>query len=80
MGEPARSEPPVELVVDQPLADELERRGLRGVHVGDLVRLELIHGGMGDEAIPAYFASFASGQPDLAERSSAILEAEFPGQ
>ena len=37
---------PVELVVDtEELAEELQRRGLRGVHVGDRVRLELVHGG-----------------------------------
>lgn len=30
------------------------------------------------EALPDYIGSFASGQPDLAERAREILRAEFP--
>jgi hypothetical protein len=33
----------------------------------------------GKEEWPKFFGSFRSGQPDLAERSSEILRAEFPG-
>lgn len=68
-----------ELVVDQPFVDELERRGVHGVHAGDRVRLQLLHGAV-EEKLPAYFGSFDSGAPDLAERAEEILRAEFPGQ
>lgn len=71
-----------ELVVDRPLVDELERRGVNGVHVGDRVRLQLIHGHAreGFEDLPAFFSSFASGEPDLAERVDEILGAELRAQ
>ena len=70
---------PRELIADQPLVEELERRGVRGVHVGDRVRLQLIHGEAQDSAspLPAFFPSFASGKPDLAERIDEILGDEL---
>lgn len=71
-----------ELVVDQSLVDELERLGVHGVHVGDRVRLQLIHGHAhgSSEELPAFFGSFASGEPDLAERVDEILGAELRAQ
>jgi hypothetical protein len=71
---------PQELVVDGPLADELERRGVH-VHAGDRVQLQLVHDqDRTDEQIAAWEAfvgSFTSNEPDLAERSEEILRAEL---
>jgi len=71
---------PHEFVVDAPLADELERRGVH-VHAGDRVRLELVSADQRDddpsEAWAAFVGSFSSGDPDFAERSEDILQAEF---
>jgi hypothetical protein len=33
-----------------------------------------------DESLPGYIGSFATGQPDFAERSAEILRSEFPGR
>ena len=33
-----------------------------------------------DDILPDYIGSFASGQPDFAERSAEILRVEFPGR
>ena len=71
---------PHELVVDSPLADELERLGVH-VHAGDRVRLELVV----DQELPdeqaaaweAFVGSFATGDPDFAQRSEEILRAEL---
>jgi hypothetical protein len=71
---------PQELVVDGPLADELERRGVH-VHAGDRVQLQLVH----DEnrskkrsaAWEAFVGSFTSSEPNLAERTEEILRAEL---
>lgn len=73
---------PQGLVADQPLVDELERRDVHGVHVGNRVRLQLVnrHAEGGAEELPAFFGSFASGKPDLAERVDEILGAELRAQ
>jgi hypothetical protein len=74
------AEEPQELVVDGPLADELERRGVH-VHAGDRVQLQLVHDqertGEQTAAWDAFVGSFTSGDPDFAERSEEILRAEF---
>jgi hypothetical protein len=71
---------PQELVVDGPLADELERRGVH-VRAGDRVRVQVMHDQeRTDErtaAWDAFAGSFRSGEPDLAERSEEILRAEL---
>ena len=71
---------PQELVVDGPLADELERRGVH-VHAGDRVQLQLVPElERTDEQVAAWEAfvgSFTSNEPDLAERSEEILRAEL---
>ena len=71
---------PQELVVDGPLADELERRGVH-VHAGDRVQLQLVPElERTDEqtaAWEAFVGSFTSNDPDLAERSEEILRAEL---
>jgi hypothetical protein len=71
---------PQELVVDGPLADELERRGVH-VHAGDRVQLKLVpEQELTDEhtaAWEAFVGSFTTGDPDFAERSEEILRAEF---
>ena len=71
---------PQELVVDGPLADELERRGVH-VHAGDRVQLQLVPElERTDEqaaAWEAFVGSFTSNEPDLAERSEGILRAEL---
>jgi hypothetical protein len=71
---------PQELVVDGPLADELERRGVH-VHAGDRVQLQLVPElERTDEqtaAWEAFVGSFTSNEPDLAERSEEILRAEL---
>jgi len=71
---------PQELVVDGPLADELERRGVH-VHAGDRVQLQLVsEPERTDEqsaAWNAFVGSFTSNEPDLAERSEEILRAEL---
>ena len=71
---------PQELVVDGPLADELERRGVH-VHAGDRVQLQLVPElEKTDEqtaAWDAFVGSFTSGDPDFAERSEEILRAEL---
>jgi hypothetical protein len=71
---------PHELVVDGPLADELERRGVH-VQAGDRVRLELVgEVAQADEqtaAWEAFVGSFTTGEPDFAERSEEILRAEL---
>lgn len=72
MAETAR-EDTQEFVVDEPLAQWLERRGMRGVHAGDRVRLQLIQGEGSDEPLPAYFGSFHSGEGDLSERVDEIV-------
>ena len=78
----AAADVPQELVVDGPLADELDRRGLH-VHAGDRVRLHLVHDQeRTDEqtvAWEAFFGSFSSGDPHNAERSEEILRAELGG-
>jgi hypothetical protein len=70
---------PHEVIVDQRLADELERVGVRGVHIGDRVRLQVIHAEARarDVELPSWIGSF-DGPPDLVARSSEILWAEFP--
>ena len=70
---------PVELVVDtEELAEELQRRGLRGVHVGDRVRLELVHGGSERPGRPPpWMSSFHSGRSDLGRRAKEIVRAEL---
>ena len=74
------AEEPQELVVDGPLADELERLGMH-VHAGDRVQLQLVHDqertGEQTAAWDAFVGSFTSGDPDFAERSEEILRAEF---
>jgi hypothetical protein len=76
----AAADAPQELVVDSPLADELERLGVH-VHAGDRVQLQLVHDQeRTDEqtaAWDAFVGSFTSGDPDFAERSEEILRAEF---
>jgi hypothetical protein len=74
---------PQELVVDGPLASELERRGVH-VHAGDRVQLQLVpeheRTDETDEqtaAWEAFVGSFTSGDPDFAEQSEEILRAEF---
>jgi hypothetical protein len=71
---------PHELVVDGPLADELERRGVH-VHAGDRLRLQLVpKQGRKDQrtaAWEAFVGSFTSDDPHLAERSEDILRAEL---
>ena len=71
---------PQELVVDGPLADELERRGVH-VHAGDRVQLQLVPElERTDEqtaAWEAFVGSFTSGEPEFAERSEEILRAEL---
>jgi hypothetical protein len=71
---------PQELVVDGPLADELERRGVH-VHAGDRVQLQLVPElERTDEqaaAWEAFVGSFTSNERDLAERSEEILRAEL---
>lgn len=65
---------------DQLMA-ELARHGVRP---GQRVQLSAVVTDVDDcstdETLPDYFGSFASGQPDLAERSSEILQAGFPGE
>jgi hypothetical protein len=83
------SEAAQELVVDTPLADELERRGIH-VHPGDRVRFELVRevgsiDGSADDAEPperrsgwdAYVGRFNSPEPDLARRAKQIARAEM---
>jgi hypothetical protein len=74
------AEEPQELVVDGPLADELERRGVH-LHAGDRVKLQLVHDQeRTDEqtaAWEAFVGSFTSDEPDLAERTEEILRAEL---
>jgi hypothetical protein len=71
---------PHELVVDAPLADELERRGVH-VHAGDRVWLQLVPKDEPKDgqaaAWEAFVGSFTAGEPDFAERSEEILRAEF---
>lgn len=71
---------PQEVVVDGPLADELERRGVH-VHAGDRVQLQLVPETERSEehtaAWEAFVGSFTTGDPDFAERSEEILRAEF---
>lgn len=71
---------PHEVVVDGPLADVLERLGVH-VQEGDRVRLELVgEVAQTDEqtaAWEAFVGSFATGEPDFAERSEEILRAEL---
>lgn len=79
MVEPARADS-LELVVDQPLAEELERRGLRGVHAGDRVRFELLHGGGAGVGKPwpaDWSGGFRSGRTDLGRRAKEIIRAEY---
>ncbi len=79
MAEAARDDLP-ELVVDEPLAEWLERRGVHGVHAGDRVRLQLIHGEATEEATPAYFGSFNSGEGNLSERVDEIVRSHLRAQ
>lgn len=69
---------PYELLVDAPLAEELERHGVH-LHAGDRVRLQLVadQESAGDELWDAFIGSFESAESDLAERSGEILRAEF---
>ena len=71
---------PQELVVDGPLASELERRGVH-VHAGDRVQLQLVHDEKRSKkrsaAWDAFVGSFTSSEPDLAERTEEILRAEL---
>jgi hypothetical protein len=71
---------PQELVVDGPLASELERRGVH-VHAGDRVQLQLVPDQeRTDEqtaAWEAFVGSFTSGDRDFADQSEEILRAEF---
>jgi hypothetical protein len=71
---------PHELVVDGPLADELERRGVH-VHAGERLRLQLVpEHEQTDEhtaAWDAFVGSFTTGESDFAERSEEILRAEL---
>jgi hypothetical protein len=69
---------PHELLVDAPLAEELKRHGVH-LHAGDRVWLQLIadRESASDELWDAFIGSFESAEPDLAERSGAILRAEF---
>lgn len=59
------------------LMAELRRHG---VEPGQRLRVSVIDAqdGLEDVPVPAFFDSF-DGPPDLAERSSEILAAEFPG-
>jgi hypothetical protein len=62
---------------DQLMA-ELRRQGVRP---GQRVHLSVVAASdddSGEQAVPAYFGSFRSGRPALAERASEILEADFP--
>jgi hypothetical protein len=72
---------PHELLIDAPLAEELERHGVH-LHAGDRVRLQLVTGREGDrdELWDAFIGSFESDEPNLAERSEDILRAEFGRQ
>ena len=76
----AAADAPQELVVDGPLADELERRGVH-VHAGDRVQLQLVRDqertNEQTAAWDAFVGSFTSGDPDFAERSEEILRAEL---
>ena len=71
---------PQELVVDGPVADELERRGVH-MHAGDRVQLQLVHDqdriGEQTAAWAAFVGSLTSNEPDVAERSEEILRAEL---
>jgi hypothetical protein len=69
---------PHELMIDAPLAEELERHGVH-LHPGDRVRLQPVtdQESGGDELWAAFIGSFESDEPNLAERSEEILRAEF---
>jgi hypothetical protein len=71
---------PQEIVVDGPLADELERRGVH-VHAGDRVQVQLVPEPEGSDeqtaAWEAFVGSFTTEHPDFAERSEEMLRAEF---
>ena len=62
---------------DAELAGEFRRHGIQP---GQRVHVALVTSGDREpgEALPGFFASF-DGPADLAERSSEILRAEFPG-
>jgi len=72
---------PHELLIDAPLAEELERHGVH-LRAGDRVRLQLVSGrdSDADELWDAFIGSFESDELDLAERSEEILRAEFGRQ
>jgi hypothetical protein len=62
------------------LLAELRRHGVRP---GQRLHLTVFADGQpsaADDDLPDYIGSFASGQPDFAERSAEILRAEFPSQ
>ena len=66
---------------DAELLAELRRHGVRPglrLHVELSGRRDNAHDTLHPDELPAFFGSFHSGQPDLAERSSEILRSEFP--
>jgi hypothetical protein len=62
---------------DAELLAELRRHGMRP-GIRPHVALSPQEAESSPEEAPAFFGSFRSGQPDLAKRSSEILQAEFP--
>jgi hypothetical protein len=63
------------------LLAELRRHGVRPGHRLHLAVLADSPPAAADDAdLPDYIGSFASGQPDLPERSADILRSEFPGR
>jgi hypothetical protein len=75
-----------ELIIDGPLAQELERKGVH-LHPGDRVRFEVLDGGRHHELSSSptptgrpglsWIGSIKNGPEDLAERSKEILRAEL---
>jgi hypothetical protein len=61
------------------LLAELRRHGVRP---GQRLHLTVFRDGQpgSDDGLPGYIGSFATGQPDFAERAAEILRAEFPGR
>jgi hypothetical protein len=59
----------------------LAELGRHGVRPGHRLHLAVLADSPAtSDDLPDYIGSFASGQPDLPERSGDILRAEFPGQ
>jgi hypothetical protein len=69
-----------DLVIDERLADELQRRSIPA-HAGDRVRLQVVseqeRNNQEVSAWEAFVGSFTSRESDLAERSEDILRAEL---